>query len=334
MTTVAICGATGAVGQEIISVLYKRNLVSDKSLLSLFASVRSAGKTVATSYGEIGIQEFSLDRVKDFDVVFLCVSGDFSKEFGPTLALQNRMVIDNSSAFRYEDHIPLIIPEINAEAMRGKNFIANPNCTTAILAMPLYPIYKKYGLKKVIVSTYQAASGAGYEGMSELEESTKAHLEGNAFDPKIFQYPLAFNIIPRIDIPQENGYTKEEMKVAWETRKIFGDNEILVSCTAVRIPVYRAHSESVTIETVKPVFPKDVRELLLQSQGVEVVDDLENNKYPMPQSATGKFDVEVGRIRRNEVFGEYGLDFFVSGDQLLRGAAFNSVRIAEVKLTE
>jgi aspartate-semialdehyde dehydrogenase len=218
--------------------------------------------------------------------------------------------------------------------MKGKNFIANPNCTTAILAMPLYPIYKKYGLKKVIVSTYQAASGAGYEGMSELEESTKAKLEGNTFIPKIFQYPLAFNIIPRIDVPQENGYTKEEMKVTWETRKIFGDNDIALSCTAVRIPVYRAHSESVTIETVKPVRPEEVRELLRSSPGVEVIDDLENNKYPMPQTATGKFDVEVGRIRRNEVFGEYGLDFFVSGDQLLRGAALNAVCIAEVKLRE
>ena len=331
---IAICGATGAVGQEIVSVLHTRKVAKEASEITLFASSRSAGKEVETPYGDMTIEEFSLEAVKDFDVVFLCVSGDFSKEFGPTLAEQNKMVIDNSSAFRYDDATPLVVPEINAEAMKGKNFIANPNCTTAILLMPLYPIYKEFGLKRVIVSTYQATSGAGQEGMSELRDSSKAYLDDDEQEPSIFQYPIGFNIIPHIDAPQENGYTKEEMKVTWETQKIFDDEKVDVSCTAVRIPAFRAHSESVTVETEKEVDLAKVRELLTEAEGVEVVDDLSQNKYPMPLTATGKYDVEVGRIRKSLVFGENGLDFFVSGDQLLRGAALNAVLIAEAKLKE
>lgn len=333
MKSFAICGASGAVGKELLALLISHGLVRDISHVQLFASARSAGKTVKTELGDCQISEFVPEAVSGFDVVFLCVSGDFSKTHAKTLVAQNTFVIDNSSAFRYDDMVPLVVPEINAAAIGDSPLIANPNCTTAILAMALWPIYQEFGLKRVIVSTYQAASGAGYEGMRELEEATKAALAGEDFAPNIFQHPLAFNIIPHIDAPQENGYTKEEMKVVWETQKIFDNRELPISCTAVRIPALRAHSESVTVETERPVNVAVVRELLNDAPGVTVHDNLEAAAYPMPINVTGEHDVLVGRIRVNEVFAECGLDFFVSGDQLLRGAALNAVLIAQSALS-
>ncbi len=329
MNRYAICGASGAVGQEVLQLLIDRKRVTDSAQLSLFSSARSAGQTVTTSVGDIVMQEFSPEIVRDFTAVFLCVSGDFSKEHAPTLTEQNQLVIDNSSAFRYDDAVPLVVPEINAEAIGEHTLIANPNCTTAILVMALWPLYTAFGLKRVIVSTYQAASGAGHAGMDELKAATKASLAAESYEPTIFQHSLAFNIIPHIDAFQENGYTKEEMKVTWETRKIFNNPDLSLSCTAVRIPALRAHSESVTIETEKPVDLKVVRDVLTNAEGVELVDDPVSNQYPMPVTATGKAAVEVGRVRENPVFGDRGLDFFVSGDQLLRGAALNAVLIAE-----
>jgi len=208
--------------------------------------------------------------------------------------------------------------------------ISNPNCTTAIATIPLYQIYKIFGLKKVIISTYQSTSGAGNGGMEELETETRKVLNGEKASNEIFAYPIPFNVIPHIDVFKENSYTKEEMKVVWETRKIFGDENIPISCTCVRIPTMRVHSESIVVETEKKVTAEEIRKILQNTDGVEVRDDVENNIYPMPFTATEKYDVEVGRIRQNLIFGDKGLEFFVCGDQILKGAALNAVQIGEL----
>jgi len=327
MKKIGIIGSTGAVGQEILEVLAEKKFpFSD---LHLYASARSAGKTIKTPFGETIIEEFSVESAGECDIVFIAVGGDFAKEFAPQLAEKGVKVIDNSSAFRRNINVPLVIPQINKSKISDHNIIANPNCTTAILGMPLYPIYKEFGLKKVIVSTYQATSGSGQPGMNELINESKNYLAGEEVKNDIFAYPIPFNLIPHIDVFQENDYTKEEMKVTWETQKIFNNEKIKISCTAVRIPTLRAHAESVTIETEKPVNVARVREILSQAEGVDLVDEISENQYPMPLTATKKYNVEVGRIRKNIVFGEHGLDFFVCGDQLLRGAALNAVEIAE-----
>lgn len=337
--TVGICGATGAVGIEIINVLAQRNFPVEK--LVLYASARSAGKKVSTPFGEITIELFAVEKAAKLDYVFLAVSGDFSLKFAQELASipNGPVVIDNSSAFRMHPDVPLVIPEINGNVLVSPNadgttsvtakLVANPNCTTAIAVMALWPLHCEFGIKRAIVSTYQASSGAGAEGMQELEEGAKAYLEGKKVENKVFAHPLPFNVIPHIDKFQENGYTKEEMKVTWETRKIFAEPNMQVSCTAVRIPISRAHSEAITLETVRPVNLARARELLEEADGVDLVDEPGSLKYPMPLNATKKFNIEAGRLRQSIVFGERGLDLFVSGDQLLRGAALNAVLIAE-----
>ncbi|MBU1089283.1 aspartate-semialdehyde dehydrogenase [Patescibacteria group bacterium] len=332
---IGIIGATGAVGMEMVRVLHDRKF--PVSELHLFASERSAGKRLDTPFGEITVELFSVEAAREMDFVFMAVSGDFAKEFAPQIshstssgqAGQGAIVIDNSSAFRYDDAIPLVVPEINPEAAKNSKLIANPNCTTAILAVALYPLYKKFGIKRAIVSTYQATSGAGAEGMAELEEGSRKYLAGEEVKNEFFAHPIPFNLIPHIDTFQDNGFTREEMKVTWETRKIFGAPNLKISCTAVRIPTFRAHAEACTIETEKPITPEAAREILAKAPGVKVVDNPENNEYPMPLTATKKYDVEVGRIRSSLVF-ENGLDFFVCGDQLLKGAALNAVQIAEI----
>ncbi len=329
---VAVIGVTGAVGKEMVNVLHGRAF--PLSELRLFASARSAGKTLETPYGTKTIEAFTVDAVAECDIALMAVSGDFAKEYAPQLAAKGVTVIDNSSAFRYDDDKPLVIPEINPEAVGDAKIIANPNCTTAILAVALWPLHKAFGLKKVIVSTYQAASGAGAEGMAELEEQARVYLDTGKADNKVFAHPLPFNVIPHIDVFQENGYTKEEMKVTWESRKIMGLPDLAVSCTAVRIPTSRAHAESAVIETAKPCPADQARALLAAAPGVKVVDDPAAKIYPMPINASGQYDVEVGRIRQNVVFGEYGLELFVCGDQLLKGAALNAVQIAEVVINK
>ncbi|MFH0776456.1 MAG: aspartate-semialdehyde dehydrogenase [Patescibacteria group bacterium] len=325
---VGVIGATGAVGMEMVNVLHDRKFPVGE--LHLFASERSSGKKLTTPFGEIEVELFSVEAAKKMDFVFLAVSGDFAKEFAPQIATDDgAIVIDNSSAFRYEENIPLVIPEINPQDAKKGKLIANPNCTTAILAVALYPLYKNFGLKRAIVSTYQATSGAGAPAMEELANQTRNYLDGKKVENREFVHPIPFNLIPQIDKFQDNGYTKEEMKVTWEMRKTFGNPDLKISCTAVRIPTFRAHSESCTIETEKPVTPEEARAILAQSPGVKVVDDPANSKYPMPLNATKQYDVEVGRIRKSLVF-ENGLDFFVCGDQLLKGAALNAVQIAEL----
>lgn len=337
MKNIVIVGATGAVGREMIRCLEELNF--PVSQLRLTASERSVGKIINTKFGDIALEPLSEDIFRESDIALFSAGSDISKEWREKVVAANCLMIDNSSAFRYEDDVPLVIPEINADAARKHNgIIANPNCTTAIAAVVLYPLHKAFQLKKVIISTYQATSGAGASGMRELIDQTKHVLDacgGNPdgvadceVHPQTFAHQIAFNIIPHIDKFQENGYTKEEMKVAWETRKIFADDSIALSATAVRIPTLRAHSESIVIETAQKIPPAAAREILLTSPGVKVVDLPESSEYPMPLNVSGKFEVEVGRIRQNLVFGEYGLEFFVSGDQLLKGAALNAVQIA------
>ena len=329
--SVGIVGATGAVGEEILGVMEQKKF--PVSSLKLFASDKSAGKVVKSPfYGDLILEPFSYAVAEKLDVCLLAVGGDFSLEWAEKLAAAGVLVIDNSSAFRRRTDIPLCIPEINIKAAKGKKLIANPNCTTAIALMALAPIHAKYGIKRIIMSTYQAASGAGAPGMQELKDGMAEVVKGNKAENKIFAYPLPYNIIPHIDVFQDNSYTKEEMKVCWETQKILEAPDMKISCTAVRIPTLRAHSESITIETERPILASDVRALLATAPGVKVVDNIAEKKYPMPLTATKQWDIEVGRIRNNDVFGENGLDLFVSGDQLLRGAALNAVIIAEEML--
>jgi len=329
--TIGIVGATGAVGLEMVGALHGCGITPHR--LRLFASARSAGKTTNTPFGPVTIEEFSVKKACECDIVLLAVSGGFAKQYAETIAKQS-LVIDNSSAFRYRDDIPLVIPEINPQKASHARLIANPNCTTAIAVMALWPLHREFRLKRVIISTYQAASGAGAAGMKELEDGVRAWDVGVSCEAKTFQHPLPFNVIPHIDSFQENGYTREEMKVTWETRKIFSEPELAISCTAVRIPTLRAHAEAITIETETPIDANTAREVLEAAPGVVVVDDPAANSYPMPLTATGKYDVEVGRIRGNPVFGSRGLDFFVCGDQLLKGAALNAVQIAALRLSE
>ena len=325
---VGVVGATGAVGKEIVAVLGKRGFPVTE--LRLFASTRSAGTRVATPFGEVAIEAFTPEAARGLDLALLAVSGDFAKAHARALAEQGIAVVDNSSALRLEADVPLVVPEVNEAAIGAHRLIANPNCTTAILVVALEPLRKAFGLKRVIVSTYQAASGAGAEGMAELERETRrALLEGQSAGHEVFAHPLPFNIIPHIDSFQPNGYTREEMKVVWESRKIMGQPDLLISCTAVRIPTFRVHGEAVTIETERPVTAEAARAVLALAPGVLVVDEPGANRYPMPLTATGRDDVEAGRIRANPVFGDCGLDFFLCGDQLLKGAALNAVQIAE-----
>jgi aspartate-semialdehyde dehydrogenase len=310
MKKVGIVGARGAVGSELLLTLHKRKFPVSAETLFLFGSERGAGTTVETPFGPKEIELFSLEKMSGLDVVFLAVSGEFAKENARKIAEQGAVVIDNSSAFRLVDDVPLIIPEINPEQAKGAKLISNPNCTTAILAVALYPLHQNFGVKKCIVSTYQATSGAGAEAMEELRVQTRNYLDGKEVTHEKFLHPIPFNLIPQIDVFQDNGYTKEEMKVTLETRKIFGEPNFQLSCTAVRIPTFRAHSESVTIETEKKISPDEARQILEKSPGVRLVDDPTKSMYP--------------------IFGECGLDFFVCGDQLLKGAALNAVQIAEL----
>ena len=326
----AIVGASGAVGHELLSVLEKSGL--QYTQLRLYASPRSAG-TILTCRGQELTVEVMPEGKIDADVILASAGGSISKSQAPIWAKSGAVVIDNSSAFRYDDHIPLIVPEINGDVLETQNWskggiVANPNCTTAIAVMVLAPIHQKYGIKRAIISTYQATSGAGAKGMSELLEQTKNALEHKPVINEVFAHSIVFNVIPHIDSLQDNGYTKEEMKVAWETRKIMRAPDIKLSCTAVRIPTLRTHSEAITLDLEKPALPDDVRVLLGTAAGVEVRDDPSQKLYPMPLTASGKYDVEVGRIRSSEVF-DGGIDLFVAGDQLLKGAALNAVQIAE-----
>ena len=327
MARVGIFGATGMVGTEIIKVL--ENLEFPLTKLHLYASSKSCGKIIETKFGKITVENVDTADYNELDIAFWAIGGSWPKENLEKAQKSNCVVIDNSSSFRYEKEVPLVIPEVNADKIGDSKLISNPNCTTAIAILPIYEIYKKYGIKKIIASTYQATSGAGILGMEELKEQTKNALENKPVTNEVFAHPIAFNVIPHIDKFQENNYTKEEMKFIWENKKIIGDDSLDISCTCVRIPTLRAHSESIVVETKKEVDIEELKEILSNTNGVELKDDTKNNIYPMPINAQEKYNIEVGRIRHNLVFGNNSVEFFVSGDQILKGAALNAVQIAQ-----
>jgi len=325
---VAVAGATGAVGRKLIDVLEQRNFpVSD---IKLLASKRSAGEIIIFGGKDYSVEVMKEDSFDGVDIALFSAGSAVSSAYAPIAVRSGAVVIDNSSFFRNDSSVPLVIPEINAgDASLHKGIISNPNCTTAIMLMALYPVYKAAGIKKIIVSTYQSVSGAGMKGINELEDQIKNISKG--IKPKIsaFKYPIAFNLIPHIDSFADTGYTKEEIKMLNETRKIFHDDKIKVSATCVRVPVRSVHSMSVTFITEHNIKPDDVRDLLRGSKGVKVMDEPDKNRYPMPVNTEGEFDCFAGRIRKDSAL-RNGISMWVCGDQLLKGAALNSVQIAEL----
>jgi aspartate-semialdehyde dehydrogenase len=328
---VTIAGATGAVGVEFLRCLDERNFPISE--LRLLASARSAGKTMPFRSRDIVVQELTENSFKDIDVAFFSAGGSISKKFGPVAVKAGAVVVDNSSAFRMDPTVPLVIPEINPDAIaQHQGIIANPNCSTIIGIVPLWPIHRKNRIRRLIASTYQAASGAGAAAMEELRESTRAHLDDREYKNTVLPHPYAFNLFSHNSkIDPETGYNEEETKMIKETRKIFADPDILISATCVRVPVLRAHSEALTFECERPITPAEVREILNGAPGVKLVDDPERNYFPMPKDASGQGDVLVGRIRQDlsDPSGK-SINMFVAGDQLLKGAALNAVQIAEV----
>ncbi len=327
---VAIAGCTGAVGVEMLKTLEQRNF--PLSQLKLLASARSAGKTVKFRGQDVVVEEMTKESFKGVDIALFAAGGDVSKEYAKAVVDSGCIMVDNSSAFRLDPEVPLVVPEVNAEdVFLHKGIIANPNCTTAIMCVAVYPLHKAKKLKRMVASTYQAASGGGAKAMKELEVQTADVLAGKAPEVKVMAQQIAFNLFPHIDVFQENGYTKEEMKMVNETKKIMHLPDVKISCTCVRVPVFRAHSESLNLEFEDEITPEEARAILSQAPGVQVRDNPAEKVYPMPIDATNLYDVLVGRIRQDVSRDDKrGLDIFVSGDQLLKGAALNAVQIAEV----
>ena len=324
---VGIFGATGAVGQELLRLLLDRSFPAES--IRLFASARSAGKTATQGSAEFPIEEATAEAFRELDIALVSVSGSFSEAMGPAARAAGCVMIDNSSAFRMDPTVPLVVPEINAHALRDhQGIIANPNCSTAITLMGLYPLHRVFTLKRFFAATYQAVSGSGVEGMRELEAQTRAWAAGEVSEPSTYPHPIAFNLFPHVDIFYPDGYTKEELKMANESRKIMSLGELRVSTTCVRVPVMRAHSIAVQAEFEKPVDLATAREAIEAFPGVQLIDDPARNRYPMPLEMAGTDDCAVGRLRRDHAF-DNGLSFFVSGDQILKGAALNAVQIAE-----
>ena len=326
---VAIVGAMGAVGVEMLLCLEQRDFPLSK--LKLLASARSAGKTMKFRGEDVVVEELTHDSFGDVDIALFSAGGDISREFGPSAAAAGAVVIDNSSAFRMDDDVPLVVPEINPQAAKNhpRNIIANPNCTTIISLMALAPLHEKFGLRSIVASTYQAVSGSGAQGIIELEEQMKALANDQPVTLKVYPRQIAFNVIPQVDAFTENGYTKEELKMLNEGKKIMGLPELKVSCTCVRVPVFRSHSVSITAQFEKPVDVEEARAAYAGKPGVQVVDDPANKLFPVPLDTTGKDDCLVGRIRKNIVFNN-ALDLWVVGDQVRKGAALNAVQIAEI----
>ncbi len=325
---VAIVGVSGAVGQEFLKVLEERNLPMDE--LVLFGSSRSAGKEYTFKGKTLKVKELKHnDDFKDIDIALTSAGGGTSKEFAETITKHGAVMIDNSSAFRMDEDVPLVVPEVNPEDCknRPRNIIANPNCTTIQLVVALKPIENLSHIKKIHLATYQASSGAGAVAMKELENQTKQLVNGESPTIEKFPFQLAFNVIPQVDVFTDNDYTKEEMKTFHETRKIM-HSDVEVSTTCVRVPVMRAHSEAVWIETEKELTVEEVREACINFKGLTLFDDPKAQKYPMPLDIAGKDDVYVGRIRK-DLTNPKGLALWVVGDQIKKGAALNAVQIAE-----
>lgn len=333
---VAILGATGAVGAEFLRLMEERDFPVAE--LRLLASVRSSGKEIQYKGQTYIVQEATEHSFDGIDIA-LFAGGSVSKTFAPAAVKAGAVVIDNSSTFRMNPDVPLVVPEINPQdILKHKGIIANPNCSTIIMVMALKPLYDLARIKRVVVSTYQAVSGAGKEGIDELTDETKAYAEGREMVPHILpsaslarHYPIAFNLIPQIDVFLDNLYSKEEMKMVNETQKIFGDPEMRITATTVRVPVYRSHSESVNVEFEKNLELEEMRQALAAFPGVQLLDDPEKQIYPMPLYASGTDDCYVGRLRR-DFSNPNTFNFWVVGDQIRKGAALNTLQIAETMI--
>ncbi|MDB6068272.1 MAG: aspartate-semialdehyde dehydrogenase [Pedosphaera sp.] len=325
---VAVVGATGAVGIEMIKTLEKRNFPVGK--LTLLASARSVGKKLKFKGQDITVEELTPGSFKGVDIALFSAGGGISKEFAPIAAKTGCVVVDNSSAFRMDDTVPLVIPEINAADVKlHKGIIANPNCTTAITLMALHPLHQAFNVKRIFASSYQAVSGTGAKAIEELERQVGQIVSGKAVTKEVYPHQIAFNVLPHVDSFLPTGYTKEEMKMQNEGRKIMHHDSFRASVTCVRVPVYRAHSVAVSAEFEKPVTAQSAREVLSKAPGLDLVDAPEKAEYPLPLYVAERYNCQVGRIRLDCAM-DNGLCFWVAGDQLLKGAALNAVQIAEV----
>jgi aspartate-semialdehyde dehydrogenase len=324
---VAVVGATGAVGIEMLKTLEKRNFPVGK--LTLLASARSAGKTLRFRGQDVSVQELTKDAFKGIDIALFSAGGSISKEYALIAAKAGCVVIDNSSAFRMDDAVPLVVPEINgADVKKHKGIIANPNCTTAITLMALYPLHQAFGVKRIFASSYQAVSGTGAKAIEELRRQVDQLVKGQEATKEVYPHQIAFNVLPHVDSFLQDGYTKEEMKMQNEGRKIMHHPSFKASVTCVRVPVYRAHSVAVNAEFEKSVTVAAAREVLQKAPGLQVVDEPAKNEYPLPLYMAEQYDCAVGRIRQDCAM-DNGLAFWVAGDQLLKGAALNAVQIGE-----
>jgi aspartate-semialdehyde dehydrogenase len=324
---IAIVGATGAVGVEMLNTLEKRKFPVGE--LTLLASARSAGKTMNFRGRAVPVRELTRDSFKGIDIALFSAGGSISKEFAPLAVKAGCVVIDNSSAFRMDDAVPLVVPEINPEDIRKhKGIIANPNCTTAITLMALYPLHRAFGVKRIFASSYQAVSGTGAKAIAELKRQVGQIVAGEPVTKEVYPHQIAFNVLPQVDVFLPDGYTKEEAKMENEGRKIMHHPGFRASVTCVRVPVYRAHSIAVSAEFEKPVTVAAARAVLAKAPGLDVVDNPAKQEYPLPLYATEKYNCQVGRLRKDCAM-DNGLCFWVAGDQLLKGAALNAVQIAE-----
>lgn len=336
---VAVVGATGAVGEEFLKLLVERNF--PYKTLKLLASARSVGKRLRVGNEELEVEELRPESFAGVDLAFFSAGAGVSREFAPRAVAAGAVVVDNSSAFRMDEGVPLVVPEVNPEDLRWhKSIIANPNCSTIILALPLYALHREVGVRRVVVSTYQAVSGAGARAMQELQDQLRRALRGEPVTPGILpvasaprHYPIAFNVIPQVDVFAEDGFTKEEWKMVRETCKIFHAPELKVAATTVRVPVLRSHAESVQVELERPVTVDEARDIMGRMPGVVVWDRPEEQVYPMPYQTSGTDPVYVGRVRRDPTVAA-GLLFWVVGDQIRKGAALNGIQIAELLLQQ
>ena len=327
---VAVLGATGAVGEEILALLDQRSFPLKD--LTLLASPRSAGTTLAFKGEDIPVQVVGSGSFKGIDLVLASAGGSVSQEWLPRAVAAGAIAIDNSSAYRMDPNVPLVVPEVNpATAQTHQGIIANPNCTTILMALAVWPLHQVQPVQRLVVSTYQSASGAGARAMEEVKQQTRAILAGEEPVAEVFPYPLAFNLFPHNSPLNELGYCQEEMKMVNETRKIFGATDLRISATCVRVPVLRAHSEAVNIEFEVPFSPQAAKALLAKAPGVKLVEDWGRNYFPMPIEASGQDDVLVGRIRQ-DISNPNALELWLSGDQIRKGAALNAVQIAELLL--
>lgn len=333
MKSVAIVGATGAVGREFLAVLAQRRFPTRS--LRLFASPRSAGRRVEWAGGSAAVEPLSSGCFDGVEVAFFSAGGAISREFAPQAQRAGAVVVDNSSAFRMQPDVPLVVPEVNPQAIAAhRGILANPNCSTIILAMALWPLHRVNPVRRVVVCTYQAASGAGARALAELEEQSRTVLAGGRPEPRVFPVPCAFNVFSHNTPVGDDGCNLEESKMIAETRKIFGDDAIAVAPTCMRVPVMRAHTEALAVEFARPFDPDEARAILSRAPGVRVVDDPRANRFPTPLEASGGDDVLVGRIRRDASLPDgRGLQLLCAGDQLRKGAALNAVQIAELLWT-